>query len=339
MLPNGKSANNFDVLRIAFALIVTFLHVYEVPGGNSEKLLWRPGEMAVGMFFAISGYLICQSWLRKPDLIAFLQKRVSRIYPGFIACSLICGLLIAPWISSPDFWRQFNLSNFIASILCLQQPDVPRLIVNAPCPQINLSMWSIVFEFGCYLVVAILGIFSLLRRPVLVIGLITALICNALYALNIWHDDGQPHWWGTAKAYSMCLSYFLSGSVFLSYAEKIPLKGRYALVALAILLAAIPAGLYSVLLPIFGVYIMFYLALGLPVNVKLKHDLSYGIYLWNWPVLQAILFAWPPTHNPWLMLVVGLPITVIMAALSWFLVERPFLMKRSRQSQPITAAA
>jgi peptidoglycan/LPS O-acetylase OafA/YrhL len=103
MLPNGKSANNFDVLRIAFALIVTFLHVYEVPGGDSEKLLWRPGEMAVGMFFAISGYLICQSWLRKPDLIAFLQKRVSRIYPGSIACSLICGLLIAPWISSPDF--------------------------------------------------------------------------------------------------------------------------------------------------------------------------------------------------------------------------------------------
>ncbi|TGD80279.1 acyltransferase family protein [Hymenobacter wooponensis] len=48
-------------------------------------------------FFLLSGYLIVKSWDGKPDWRDFFEKRIRRIYPGFIVASLLSVFVLAPW--------------------------------------------------------------------------------------------------------------------------------------------------------------------------------------------------------------------------------------------------
>jgi peptidoglycan/LPS O-acetylase OafA/YrhL len=95
--------NNFNFMRLVFALLVILGHSPELVDGNqSREVLMRIfgtmtcGGFAVDGFFLLSGYLIMQSWERQPDGWKFLKKRLLRIYPGFIVASLICAFVVGP---------------------------------------------------------------------------------------------------------------------------------------------------------------------------------------------------------------------------------------------------
>ena len=66
---------------------------------------------------------------------------------------------------------------------------------------------------------------------------------------------------------------------------------------------------------------------------------SYGVYLWHFPVFLAVVHAWP--DGPSAMVVPGsLAITAIAVVASWNLVERPVLdWSRARQARRGPAAA
>ncbi len=75
--------NRFDTVRLAAALAVFAAHgvvlyqltVLEPFRGHGL------GALAVGVFFFVSGYLVCQSWLRAPSWPVFWRKRMLRIFP------------------------------------------------------------------------------------------------------------------------------------------------------------------------------------------------------------------------------------------------------------------
>ena len=109
-IPEGagrtRRNNNFDLLRLALAILVIFSHSYQlVTGGETAEPLHAAtrgqlssGLLAVGWFFAISGYLITQSWENSRTLWSYLKKRVYRIYPGFIVAMAVA----APGWSRPS---------------------------------------------------------------------------------------------------------------------------------------------------------------------------------------------------------------------------------------------
>ena len=112
---SGAKANNLDFLRLVFAGLVIVMHSFYVFSSSSvpEPLhhftLGRvySGTLAVYGFFAISGYLIVASWLRVPRLGDFMKRRVLRIYPGFVACCLLCVFVVVPW-HGPTFMASFG---------------------------------------------------------------------------------------------------------------------------------------------------------------------------------------------------------------------------------------
>jgi peptidoglycan/LPS O-acetylase OafA/YrhL len=57
--------------------------------------------------------------------------------------------------------------------------------------------------------------------------------------------------------------------------------------------------------------------------------LSYGTYLYGWPVQQA-LHATVPAVGPLALLAPSLALTLAVAALSWFAVEKPALALKAR---------
>ena len=58
-------------------------------------------------------------------------------------------------------------------------------------------------------------------------------------------------------------------------------------------------------------------------------DISYGVYLYGWPIQQALQALFPTTAF-WLMLPVALALTCAVSVVSWLVVEKPALRLKER---------
>ena len=54
-------------------------------------------------------------------------------------------------------------------------------------------------------------------------------------------------------------------------------------------------------------------------------DLSYGLYIYGWPVEQAVMWLCGGHAAWWQVFLMALPTAAALAFLSWHLVERPML--------------
>jgi peptidoglycan/LPS O-acetylase OafA/YrhL len=348
--------NNFNFLRLFFASLVIFSHayvlVYGIEKGKQLEPLSRSsngqidfGSLAVDGFFMISGFLLVQSWVSSRGLLTFSWRRFLRIYPGLATCLLICTFIVGPlggadlttYFSNPLTYRPLEflfMRNFWNSL--------PGVFSPNPMPDLNSSLWTIKYEIFCYICVALLGLARLLRpMPVLVVVITAGLLFNVLefrelkplfpaFSFRVINDflyDPMPRF----------LTFFFSGTLFYLYRAKIPHSALLFCLSLAAVILFFHLALY-VVLPIFGGYMLFYLSLTPKIHLAWfdEVDLSYGVYIFAWPVGQLIIFhrlLW--MQNPWLLFGLSLPPTFALAALSWFLVEKPFLkLKRKHPQAP-----
>lgn len=337
--------NNFNFLRLFLAVLVLLAHSPELIDGNRDReILTRFfhtisfGELAVDAFFLISGYLILQSWQRSPQPSGFLKKRILRIYPGFIVATLISAFVVGPLgASAVDYFAQFNPINFLRGMLLLQPPSVPPVFAGQPYPRVNDSMWTISYEFRCYLLVAALGMWGLARRWIW-LGL-TALALVLVGYPEISSSitfKGSGVLIGNPVELIHFLSFFLAGGCFYIFRNQI----RYSSIAALVLLPIALLGLFNMevtrlLLPTVGAYILFWFAFTpLPILQRFEAypDISYGVYLYGWPTQKLLLWYWP-SLSPWLLFALSCVITFACGLCSWYLVEKPFLKLKKAGSQ------
>ncbi|MEO7911592.1 MAG: acyltransferase [Roseiflexaceae bacterium] len=343
---SAGQANNFDALRFFLATLVVFSHSFALTNvAGFEPLNWLTsettylGEQAVNAFFIISGYLITASWMRSPHLLSYFQKRVLRIYPGFIVVSLICLLIVGP-IGAANighYFQELSLPGSAINIVLLNKLENPAVFSYLPFPdQLNGSLWTIKIEFECYILVALLGLAGILRRRRAIVGLfILCLLLNA--ALTVPSLAAMlPLLQKLARAQSHFQfgAHFLAGTLFYLYRDSIPVSRRFLAVAAVGLLAAALAQILSVLTPFFTTYILFYLAFSsrLKLHNFAKHgDLSYGIYLYGWPVQLLVAHVLGANMHPYIYFCICIPLIYLAANCSWHGVEKPFLrLKKPR---------
>ncbi|MBB5746300.1 acyltransferase family protein [Brevundimonas variabilis] len=163
--------NNFGTLRLLFASLVIASHTPELlDGDRSRELLTMLfgtltfGGLAVNGFFLMSGYLITKSMDSDPDLVKFAVNRVARIVPGFFAAFWISILLVGPFVTmQPVYTGDLMIENLLGSLI-LRTPTVPGAFEPAPIHHVNGALWTIAWEFLCYMAVAALGVVGLLNR-------------------------------------------------------------------------------------------------------------------------------------------------------------------------------
>jgi peptidoglycan/LPS O-acetylase OafA/YrhL len=112
-----------------------------------------------------------------------------------------------------------------------------------------------------------------------------------------------------------------------------------ALIGLAL---SIPARLFLVAFPLFGGYLVIYLALNrrLPVLRAARFgDLSYGLYIYGWPVEQCVVYFSGATAPWWVVFLTAAPVTAAVAFLSWHLVEKRCRWRSRAAARPALAAA
>src|ERR1035438_931447 len=109
LIQSEDGLNNFDAIRLMMAIAVIWSHSFALalPEGETVEPIsiltnghYNAGNIAVMVFFAISGFLICESRLKSKSLGSFLGKRVRRIYPGYMAASTIGVFIVVPLFST-----------------------------------------------------------------------------------------------------------------------------------------------------------------------------------------------------------------------------------------------
>lgn len=339
--PTSEHANAFGFLRLFFASLVIVSHSAQMKYGDSSHdvltMLFgsiTAGELAVDFFFAISGYLITVSFLGQPEWFAFLKKRVARIYPAFIVASLLSLFVVTPLAGVP--WHDVpaaigGLPHALLATLLLQAPEAAGIYPHSFYPELNGSMWTIAFEFRCYLLVLVLGLLGLLGKRRLILALTVALIVVYIAvpgaALQRIDDHLQP-WLGNGEfVVSMRLTpVFLLGSVFYLYRDAIAFTWpRLAVAFVALCLCLHFHRVAHVGIGLFGGYLVFAIAMlgrnSVISRINNKNDISYGVYLYAWPIGHLLIW-YDPAIPTWLATVVTLVLSFAFGWVSWHTLEK-----------------
>lgn len=324
-----------------FASLVIVSHVPElVDGDRGREVLTRLtgttsfGELAVDGFFVISGFLITASYANGRSALSYLFKRAARIYPGFLAASLFSLLVVAPLAGACLEYgaARAALGAGIRMIL-LARPTAPGAFADQHHADrftaLNGATWTIQYEFLCYLLVIALGFFGLLRRPGPLVA--ATLLCLAVDAFL---PDGGLAWLSRpmllpapAPALFRLVGMFLAGASFHALRHHLrfsPLPISASAVGLAITIRIAPLSGFGV--AAFGGYLIFAAAtLGGSTRlarVNDRNDISYGVYLYAWPI-QRLLMRHMGLTNPLLLGLLTWSLAVACGWASWLLVERP----------------
>lgn len=334
---------NFDVLRLLFAVLVIFSHSFELlrVADPVQALIHTAslGQLGVDGFFLISGYLIAGSWISDPSIGRFLARRVLRLYPAFIAASFLSVLIVGPLgADASQYFRELELGRFLRGVLALQEPHTPRVFAGTSIESVNGAMWTISFEFRCYLLALVCGLVGLFRRRIVLLAaavIVGVAICvtvpvsgaidaqHTIFGLKVLRVSDSMAWF---------VALFLTGCCFYVFQDRI----RYTLVRWLVACVALAASLLypdlvrpAVLLA--GAYVVF----GAATTQSLQQgrrghvDLSYGMYLYGWPVQKLLSWYWPHI-TPWVLFAFTLLVCAALASVSWRLIEQPALRLKPR---------
>lgn len=342
-------SNRFNLLRLAAALAVFWAH------GDFLFRLHLPvpfpghslGSLAVYVFFFISGYLICQSWSREPVWGAFWVKRAMRIFPGLVV-SVVFSVCVIGWsvttLSSADYWSTsltwINLANNAVGLATVQ--TLPGVFESNPFARaVNGSLWTIRYELAMYLLLATIAWGGRGRCWVYPMGAVVLALLWVVARLGHW-DEAIEAMGGTLSDVFRWRDFcgfgvpFFMGSAMAAYAIRPQWWMGWAAV-LASAYALCSTSVWMIQGAVWGLVVLgtFYVAhVGNPGphrTTRERIDISYGVYIYAFPVQQAVTAlclrqGWPLM----VCLLLSLILVLLLALLSWHCVEKPGIRAASR---------
>ncbi|MCR4513032.1 acyltransferase [Aeromicrobium sp. 50.2.37] len=320
-------ANGLNLFRLILAASVIVTHSYPITGREEGWEFMR--SAGVDGFFAISGFLIASSWVRRPKVLDYLRARLLRILPGLWACLLVTAVAIAPLATAlagdpiphgyPSSATTYFLQNFM---LTDQGQSIAGTLNNVPYPNAwNSSLWTLRWEFFCYLGVIALGLLGLVTAS----RFIGAAFIGLTIAQAVVFMLGTENYWITSPVRFALM--FVAGMLIYSLRDCLPVTPALVAGAVVVVLVAstfIPGSGYRATCSAFYAYALLAGSTFLrSPRLQMRNDISYGTYIYGFPVQQTLastaLVSWHPVAFAAVAIVVVLP----LATTSWFFVEKP----------------
>lgn len=339
-----QGENNFNAIRIAMALLVVWSHSFALYFGSerAEPIsfltsgVFNAGNLAVLVFFMVSGFLITQSFERSSSPWSYLKKRVARIHPGYLVAMGLCAFVLVPLYAGSRYSLGSVGKTIVLNLLLQGYSANGAPFVHNPSHTLNGSLWSIPYEFWCYLGVLAIGVGGLLKANRRILLLTFTII---LMLLHSWVEFSgkQPGWHligaiiGWPYEWFIVLPCFLAGSLTYLYRDLIPRRGAWVLFGVLLLVGSshLPvtmhdrAAINAILFPLVISYTTFYIAFSEHTWEGARYgDFSYGTYLYAFPIQQLLLAG---LNLPFADFVASsMALSLFAGILSWYGVERWF---------------
>ncbi|MGQ7853171.1 acyltransferase family protein [Pedobacter sp. WC2501] len=330
------------MIRLIAALMVIYGHSfilfdpkgYPEPIGEILKDEYS-GSLAVALFFFFGGLFVTQSYEHSKPRSSYLLKRLFRIWPALIVCTVITVFIAGPlltelpvydYFTSKETWKYLFLNCTIAYRAAY---DLPGVFINNHYPNnVNGSLWTLTAEVRYYGLMFFLGFFNIFKKPLLlvtfIIGIVLLFTIDGLTAIGVM----------VSSITLKLLIIFLAGSLSYVYRRLIIIDYRIALLLVLITLVS-----YFTYFHIIILYVtMIYGALTIGISkifkkLNLPGDYSYGIYIYGFLVQQIVADKIPELSSYQSMLIT-IPLSFILAILSWNIIEKPaitYLKKKDNQ--------
>lgn len=336
--------NNYNLLRHLAASQVLLVHSFHHFGYESAFVDFLELFPGVPVFFFISGHLIARSYLGLDGQVIkkFAWRRSLRIFPG-LWIVVFAGALLPAMAGYTDY-STVSKGHFIAWIISqatIFQFYNPEFLRGFGVGSVNGALWTISVELTFYIVTPLL-IWMVRRSLPLVVLIALSSIAANLYAHHALDVSGffskmirssfvpwfyiyifgallaclpsTKKWFMTLPASGLIIGY-LSSMYFVGNIEMNSSNGINPISAITLAVLTLRLGESRKIYRYIG------------RAAILKNDVSYGMYIWHMPIINALLYydGWTMWPNIFGTLV----FTIIIAVLSWRFVERPMLRMKA----------
>lgn len=326
--------NFFTPLRFLFAFLVLIGHAFIIVGRapNAEPHMFFHftfSYLAVNLFFIASGFLVTKSMLYREDVKSYSSARILRIYPGLTVHVILLMLVFGPLTTSLPLMEylthpQTLIQPFIVLPFLESNMNLPGILPDNAEHSASAALWTLRYELLAYIGTLIAFLLGLLKHRWMLLAqfLVFAIALPLAHITGIF-DTLAPTFQNLLR-FGLC--YGLGAAIY-GYRDVL----NFRLIGIPILFGlsalAHQTQVFEVLTMVSMGYLLFWLAyVKVPKFKWLQSlsDVSYGLYIYHWAVLQGAFMAWP-SANVWQLILVAAPISVGLAILSWKLVEKPAL--------------
>lgn len=328
--------NNFDFLRLIFSVFIIIRHSYDLTGAEQKDWIgqFSHQQASIAMlcfncFFVMGGYMVFLSLLRSRNVIDFYWKRIVRIFPALFVVLLLTALYAqfvyegsVPYLHNPEVWSYLpnNLS------LVNLQYNIRGVFEHNPYPSaINGSLWSIPYEIGfCVL----LSVLFFCRKNIGVVRLVLFIAYTLLFTAAIQFSDTSIHFFigqFNGKYLLELGTHFTAGCLLASLNLEKPGTRKLLLgIGGALFVIALWFPFYYALQYIFIPLILIPTGLASTKYIrglsKKIGDLSYGLYIYSFPVQQTLIYYFGLTYKQ--LIPASIAITFVLACFSWHVIEK-----------------
>lgn len=336
--------NAFDTIRLLAALSVIVSHAFLVTSGsnaNEPLSLLTDGQtsiggLSVGVFFTISGMFIAASFERSSGIGEFARKRALRIMPALVVIISLLVLVLGPlmttlpmgeYLESRATWAYFANAFFLPN-----SGTLPGVFEAQNTPLVNSSIWTLKFEVLCYSFTAFVLMTGRYKRSLALAAWAMSFVISFVFSAPEQAVGAMYYVIMSAKLFR----FFGAGTALYLYRHKVPINGWLALACLALTCLSVATHFFLETAAVFGSYSVIafgYLAPDWFRRLTSRGDISYGVYVYGWPIQQLL---WPvgKGHDMHWALNTGLalPLTMLAGIMSWLLIEKPALRFRSKRN-------
>jgi len=349
-----KQRNNFDFLRLFAAALVVVGHGYALMGQTPPMIFYTPiSTFGVIIFFSISGYLIAGSWEREPHALRFFAKRGLRLFPALIVVVLLSAFVLGPVETTYSIKAYFSdplTYQYLRNIRLNINYFLPGVFASNPWPNaVNGSLWSLPVEFTSYMFVPVVALLAA-RAQTVAFALLAALLAAVSTYLDIFQATRQFTFYAMdIRSGTTVAAYFAAGAVIWHVRRVVPLNLVAAVVAIGVYIGLVQftAGNARFPIAIASAFLLPYIIITIGEAQKLRlpdagkfGDFSYGLYLYAFPVEQAIAQHLHGKSGPLTTITLAFAVSMPLAIASWHLIEKHALAlkPRARSMQPITSS-
>lgn len=333
----NKDKNNFDLIRLVAAIAVIYGHSFSLLNNvKAYDVLHKiigvySAEWGVKTFFFISGLFVTKSLKYDDSIARFVLKRFSRIWPGLLFVALCSAFIIGPIctnLSLSQYFSEKETYEYIYNVVTLKlwgtqqlgYYELPGVFKTNPFKNtVNGPIWTIPVFVYAYMLMLALHLIGVTQKKF-------AVILFILISIDSIFNYNYLFFWLPIKDnnFSYIPFCFALGALFSIYSEQLIISISTT-IAFGLLLYLFKDWTNEIFLAYTFVF-MATLNIAISqfiVRIKRFPDISYGVFLWGWPIQQTIVHFFPKIEF-YTNLIICVTLSIIMGYISYRYVEKYF---------------